>query len=123
MGLHGADIVWKPVRGKGRGVFTRKDIRKGEIVEVAPVIPISKAHVPDGEPPDMYVLDWDEDVPGREYAMALGYIMLYNHSENPNIELESDLRTKTITAVAMRGIEAGEELTWDYGCEVWFRAA
>jgi SET domain-containing protein len=52
--------------------------------------------------------------------MALGYIMLYNHSAEPNIELESDLNAKTITAMAIKNIKAGEELTWDYGCEIWF---
>jgi uncharacterized protein len=119
-GLLGADIVWRGIRGKGRGVFTNRDIFKGEIVEVAPVVPVSKKNIPEDEAPDGYVLDWDGDVKGQEYCMALGYIMLYNHSAEPNIELESDLTAKTITAMAIRNIKAGEELTWDYGCEIWF---
>jgi SET domain-containing protein len=119
-GQRGSHIVWGPIKGKGRGVFTTRRIKKGEIVEVAPVLPISKKNVPEDEVPDGWVLDWDDEVKGQEYALALGYIMVYNHSTKPNIELESDLGEQLITAVAVRNIAAGEELTWDYGCEVWF---
>ena len=52
--------------------------------------------------------------------MPLGYIMLYNHSKNPTIWLESDYEEMTMTARALRDIEVGEELTWDYSCEIWF---
>ncbi|MCC7305149.1 MAG: SET domain-containing protein-lysine N-methyltransferase [Alphaproteobacteria bacterium] len=120
-GLMGSHIVWTQVPRKGRGVFATRKIKKGEIVEVAPVVPVSKKNVPDDEAPDGWVLDWDEDKPGKEYAMAMGYIMLYNHSEDPNIELESDLAENTVTVVAIRDIRAGEELAWDYGCEIWFK--
>jgi SET domain-containing protein len=120
-GLRGADILWKPAGRKGRGVFARCDIRKGEVIEVAPVVPLAAENVPDSDPPDGYVLDWDPDTPGEEYAMALGYIMLYNHGTTPNLELESDLQEQTISAIAIRDIKAGEELTWDYGCDLWFK--
>ncbi len=120
-GLSGSHIVWKSIPGKGRGVFTLRDIRKGEIIEIAPAVPVSKKHVPDDYAPDGYVLDWDEDTKGKEYAMGLGYIMLYNHSNKPNIELESDLTDNLFTVMAIRDIKIGEELCWDYGCDVWFR--
>lgn len=121
LGLSGSEIVWKAIKGKGRGVFTTRAIRKGEIIEVAPAIPVAKKHVPDDHAPDGYVLDWDGDTKGKEYAMGLGYIMLYNHSNKPNIELESDLEAMTFTVMATRNIQAGEELMWDYGCDVWFK--
>jgi uncharacterized protein len=121
LGLSGANIVWKSIKGKGRGVFTTRNIRKGEIVEVAPALPMSKKHVPDDATPDGYVLDWDEDTKGQEYALGLGYIMLYNHSKTPNIELETDMEEETFTVTALRDIKAGEELLWDYGCDIWFR--
>lgn len=116
-----AAVFWQHIPGKGRGVFARRFIRSGEVVERAPVVPMAKEDVPDCSPPDGYVLDWDADTPGEEYALALGYIMLYNHGENPNLYLESDLGTDTITATALRDIESGEELTWNYNCELWFK--
>jgi SET domain-containing protein len=121
-GLHGADIVWRYIPGKGRGVFATKAIKKGEIVEVAPAVPMAKKDVPEGDPPDGYVLDWDEKNNKRRYALVLGYIMLYNHSDTPNMSMDCDLREKTYTATAIRNIKAGDELTWDYGVELWFKA-
>lgn len=115
-----AAIGWRGAEDKGRGVFARRFIRKGEIVECAPVIPVAKENVPEGAPPDGYVLEWDAETEGQEYAIVLGYIMLYNHGENPNLYLETDLENQTITASAIRDIEPGEEMTWNYNCELWF---
>ena len=121
----GAKIAWRHISDeKGRGVFALRDIKKGEVIEVAPVIPMSHDDIPDsGNAPDGYVLDWDEDDPEEAHALVLGYIMLYNHSKTPNMDFESDLGNYTITAKASRDIEAGEELTWNYSCELWFDEA
>ncbi len=118
----GAKIGWRDAGGdKGRGVFALRDIKKGEIIEVAPVIPVSKAAVPDdGSAPDGYLLDWDEDDEDEAHCMPLGYIMLYNHSKNANMALEADMEDYTMTAKAIRDIKKGEELTWNYSCDLWF---
>ena len=121
-GLPGAEIRWKEtVSGKGRGVFAYRDFKKGEIIEVAPVIPVSKRNVYDnGEAPDGYLLDWDGNYEDEEYCMPLGYIMLYNHSNDPNIMLDQDFDAYTMTAIALRDIKKGEEICWNYNCEIWF---
>ncbi len=118
----GADIAWRKTHDeKGRGVFAMRDIGKGEIIEVAPVVPVARENVIDnGEAPDGYLLEWDADTPGEEFAMPLGYVMLYNHSSAPTIEIESDLAEYTMTVKAARDIKQGEELTWNYACELWF---
>lgn len=118
----GAKIGWRDAGGdKGRGVFALSDIKKGEVIEVAPVIPVSKAAVPDdGSAPDGYLLDWDEEDDDEAHCMPLGYIMLYNHSKNPTLELEADMEDYTMTARAARDIKKGEELTWNYSCDIWF---
>jgi hypothetical protein len=106
---------------KGRGVFAMADLKQGDVLEISPVIVVDKANInQNGTAPDGYLLMWDEETKGDEYCMPLGYIMLYNHSRNPNVMLESDYEAMTITAIAARDIEAGEELTWDYKCEIWF---
>ena len=119
-GLKGAHIVWKAVPKKGRGVFTTRNIKKGEIIEVSPVVTMKSKNVPKDEAPDGWVLDWDENNRNKKYALGLGYLMLYNHSAKPNIRLESDLEKNLITVFALRNIKAGEELAWNYGVEVWF---
>lgn len=120
--MMGAKIGWRDAGGeKGRGVFALCDICEGDVVEVAPVIPVAKNAVPeDGGAPDGYLLNWDEEDDEEAHCMPLGYIMLYNHSNNPNLAFENDMEDYTITATATRDIRAGEELTWHYACEIWF---
>jgi hypothetical protein len=121
-GVDGAKIGWRKIsEEKGRGVFARVDITKGETVEVCAVVPVGTANIPDdGGAPDGYLLDWDDEEKGEEHCLALGYIMLYNHSKNSNVELENDYEEMTITSVATRDINAGEEILWDYSCDIWF---
>ncbi len=115
-------LVWKRVAHKGRGVFTTRAIKKGEMIEVSPALPMAAKHVPEDETPDGWVLEWNLQKPSEKYALGLGYIMLYNHSSKPNIEIESDLRAKAFEVVALRDIKAGEELCWDYNCgDIWFK--
>jgi SET domain-containing protein len=51
-GLKGAHIIWKAVPKKGRGVFTTRNIKKGEIIEVSPVVTMKSKNVPKDEAPD-----------------------------------------------------------------------
>ncbi len=121
----GAKIAWRKIsEEKGRGVFALVNIKKGEIIEVSPVVTVSKENVIEsGEAPDGYLLDWDDETEGEEHCMPLGYIMLYNHSDKPTMALENDMVEYTITARAARDIKAGEELTWNYSCDIWFDEA
>lgn len=118
----GAKIAWRRISDeKGRGVFALRDISKGEVIEVSPVVVVAKGNIKEnGDAPDGYLLEWDTDTPGEEYAMPLGYVMLYNHSAEPTLEIESDMENYTMTVKAARAIKAGEELTWNYRCELWF---
>ena len=69
---------------KGRGVFTSKEISEGDLIEVCPVIVISKAELPILHKTilhDYYFL-WGEEM--TDCAIALGYGSLYNHAVHPN---------------------------------------
>ena len=121
-GTLGAKIGWRDSGSqKGRGVYAREDIPKGTIIEVAPVVIVAEKDIPDdGGAPDGYLLDWDPEEEGQEHCMPLGYMMLYNHSRDSNIYLENDYEEMTVTSFASRDIKAGEELLWDYSCDIWF---
>jgi hypothetical protein len=124
--MAGAQIAWMEINEeKGRGMFALRDFKKGEILETAPVIPVAKENVVDsGEAPDGYLLDWDGNYENEEYCMPLGYIMMYNHSKEPNIMLDQDYDKYTMQAIAIRDIKKGEELCWDYNIdELWFDEA
>lgn len=116
-----AAINWREVEGKGRGIFTRRLIHKGEVIETSPVVTVAKSAIPEeGGAPDGYVLEWRDDEPEEAYALVLGYIMFYNHGENPNVHLESDFENNVVTVTALRDIQPDEEITWNYDCELWF---
>jgi len=120
--IMGAKIAWRQIsEEKGRGVFALVDIKEGTVIETAPVIPVSKdSVVQNGEAPDGYLLEWDGHYEDEEYCMPLGYIMMYNHGDEPNIMLDQDYDAYTMKAIALRDIKAGEELCWDYACDKWW---
>jgi len=112
------------IRGKGRGVFARRPIEEGEIIERVPVIVLPVGQV--GDDPGRhelaaYVFEWGRGT----VALALGYGSLYNHSYEPNARYE-DRGVRTKLFVALREIAAGEEITVNYNGEpgdrspVWF---
>lgn len=120
---NGAKIGWKETgTARGRGVFARQPIKNGEIIECVPAVPVASSAIPEeGGAPDGYLLDWEPDEEGFEHCMPMGLVMLYNHSEGgANVRMESDTGEMTITVFAIRDIQPGEELFWDYSCDIWF---
>ncbi len=114
---------------KGRGVFTSVPISKGDLIESAPIIvlddkdrqAIHKTHLHD------YYFLWEQgDDEEYEAAIALGYGSLYNHSKEPNAEFIPVFNEYVIEFVAIRDIEAGEEILIEYdegghaSFELWF---
>jgi SET domain-containing protein len=123
---HSDLIMVKRAPKKGRGVFARKPIAKGTVIERVPVILVPVQEIFNPDRPSVladYVFAW-----GRgKVAVALGYGSLYNHSYRPNARfLHGAGPTKVFKA--LRDIERGEEITVNYngppgnGAPVGFRA-
>lgn len=116
-------VTWKPIKGKGRGVVAVKACKKGAELERSPVIFVPDSDLVDRAHPDtvhdQYLLYWSDE-PDREVAMGCGMLMLYNHSSDPNIELDDGPDPDTMSVIALRDIKAGEELRYDYGVDLWF---
>jgi uncharacterized protein len=117
-------IKIKRIKGKGRGVFARRAIRKGEVIESVPVLVMSSKEYAEGLSKTAlkdYCFGWGTD----QVALALGYGSLYNHSYQPNARYE-DIGTQTKDFVAVRDIAEGEEITINYNgkpgskAKVWF---
>jgi SET domain-containing protein len=112
----------------GRGVFTSENITEGTIVEIAPVIVMSKEErvLLDKTLLHNYIFEWGGDK--HQCCMALGYVPVYNHSYKSNCEYEMDFETETISIKAVHFIKAGEELfinyngDWNDNKPLWFEA-
>ena len=97
---------------QGRGLFAHGAISKGEIVAVkGGVIRDSAAFalVRDELSPAEIQIEDDLYIAPASAAEFEANILCLNHSCNPNVGLRGQ-----ITFVAMRDIQAGEELTIDY---------
>jgi len=95
-------------KGKGRGVFARKPIPKGTVIERVPLIIVTWDKIMDSELGN-YVYSWTE----KTAALAMGYGSLYNHSFHPNAYYE-DVGRRTKIFTAYRDIAQGEEVTINY---------
>jgi uncharacterized protein len=119
-------LIIREVEGKGRGVFTSKAFRKGELLEVCPVLvfnPVERELL-DQTLLYNYMFIWGDD--DAQSALALGYGSMYNHSSTPNVRYLADYETGTLEIHAYRDIAAGEELCFNYNGDpedkdlVWF---
>ena len=118
---HRIEIRASPARG--RGLFARTAIAPGTVIEAAPVIVIPGVDCPalDRTIIHDYYFHWDGDPEGQgRGALALGLVTLCNHASPPNARVERNFAQQTLDLLAVAPIAAGDELTIDYGCTLWF---
>ncbi len=116
-------IYYRPIEGKGRGMFTALDIEPGSLIEICPLIliPVTQSAFIDKTEIYNYYFLWNDEF----IALALGYGSLYNHSNHPNAKVIFDYESQEIQFEANRLIQEGEEILIDYldgdpGLKVWF---
>ena len=108
-------LVVKRFRGLGRGVCSTEPLRRGQVVEVSPVVVIPKVEWRRlrGTLVERYVFAWGRN--GKLNALPLGLGGVFNHSDDPNLDWRPNHREQTLIFRARRDIPAGEQLTIDYG--------
>ncbi len=112
--------------GKGRGVYSQRKIHCGEVIEEAPVVvmPATEIEYLDKTALQDYYFLWGENE--DEAALMLGLCSLCNHSYQPNAVFNLRPEKLMIEFVALREIEAGEEITINYNGDpysqkaIWF---
>ena len=119
---HSDSIEVRRIEDKGRGVFARRLIRKGEVIEKVPMLVLPIAESTDASILSTYCFAWGRDTVG----LALGYGSIYNHSFRPNARYD-DVGPQTKEFTALRDIQPGEEITVNYNGSpksrksVWFK--
>lgn len=101
--------------GLGLGVFASRGISAAEVVEVAPVICIRLDYDVLTPLLRQRVFHWGR-LAGHDkvHALALGYGSMYNHANPANMQFAACQEGAAISFVAVRDIQAGEELTINY---------
>ena len=111
---------------KGRAVFTSETISEDTIIEISPVIVMTKEERTylDKTLLHDYIFEWGEQQ--DQCCMALGLIPIYNHSYTSNCEYYMDFEEQMILIKTVTKVDAGEELTinynrdWNDDKKVWF---
>lgn len=117
MSLHSQAIYVAESPIGGRGVFAGKKIYKDDVIEVCPVLQMKVGEMEILDKTtlyDYYFLWENEDDTIKTCAIALGFGSLYNHAAPSNADYEMDFEHLTIDIIAVRDIEAGEEITINY---------
>ena len=122
-------ICVKDSPGKGRGIFSQRNFKKGEVIEICPVIVLPAEEIDSLELTQLYnyYFAWGPD--SKDAAIALGYGSLYHHAYNPNARYYKDFENSLLKYICIRDIQEDEEITINYNCNpedktpVWFDLA
>ncbi|MBN1800523.1 MAG: SET domain-containing protein-lysine N-methyltransferase [Candidatus Lokiarchaeota archaeon] len=115
---------------KGKGLFAKKNINKGTIIEKAHIILIPNKDYEYIQDTCLYnyIFSWeDPKYPESTNALAMGICQFINHSYRPNLRYLYDYKDQTIEFKALRNIVKGEELTVNYNGKIsdksplWFK--
>jgi len=96
----------------GRGIFSRKSIKKDEIIEECPVLVVPRKDYLILKKTVLrnYYFMWGKVTCG----ICLGFGSLYNHSYTPNATFKINIKNRTIVFIAIKDIKKSEEITVNY---------
>ena len=107
----------------GKGVFSAEEILKGDIIEICPIIILSKGDTALIHQTLLhdYYFKWKEEMS----AILLGYGSIYNHSDHPNAYFEANIHQKDFVFSSIKNISAGDEILINYrdgepDMKLWF---
>jgi SET domain-containing protein len=106
-------IVVKKSSMHGYGIFSVKNMKKGEKIEECYILLSKKGG-------DKGLEDFYFDAKGK-YAIFTGFGSIYNHSDEPNADYTISIKNRIATVKATKAIRKGEEIFVSYGDE-WFKS-
>jgi uncharacterized protein len=113
------------ITGGGRGVFASTEIKKGETIEICPIIELPSQELSRLDESILlnYVYFFGKDK--QRILLALGFGSIYNHSYTPNGKYKINSKENTIQFIAIKNIKKGDEITVSYkgnlnSAPLWF---
>lgn len=105
-------IVQQSKTAMGLGVIATEEIKKGETIEIVPLLlmPIAEFELIKKTKLYYYFFEYSNS----HFAIALGYGSLYNHSYSPNSRYLYSYKNKQLIIKAIKDIEKGEEIFFNY---------
>jgi SET domain-containing protein len=98
----------------GRGVFSSNALRKGELIERAPLILIDNTENDLLKQTSLYHYYFVVGNAKTPVAIGLGYSSVYNHAGKANATYTINLPAQLVEIRATAAIAAGEEITINY---------
>ncbi|WP_298298267.1 SET domain-containing protein [Hydrotalea sp.] len=122
------DLVIAPSPKGGRGVFTTVNISAGTIIEISPVLVLSKQERLIVEQTLLYnyIFEWGKS--RKKAALGLGCLSLYNHDYDANADYTMDFKNALMTITTVKKINKGDEIFINYNAhpndmtKIWFDA-
>jgi uncharacterized protein len=104
-------IAESKIPKSGRGVFAASDIKKGEIIEEAPILVLKFEDFIDTRWNLLFEYYFWMD---KFVVLCLGYGSLYNHSTQSNCQYKISKEEKLIRFTAIKYIKKDEEICFNY---------
>lgn len=102
------------IHNAGRGVFSVRDIKKGELIETCPVIEIPSQDMARLNESILITYFFFHGKKKERVFISLGYGSLYNHSYQPNATYQIQKDGKTMDFIAISDIKKDSEITFNY---------
>lgn len=109
-------VVVKDSPIHGRGVFATENIKAGEVIEECHHVLLSESFPFVNQNLKEYVFAWPKFLPTHS-TVVLGFGSIYNHSNTPNADWETDIERNLFVFNSRKDIAAGEEICTSYGEE------
>lgn len=107
-------ISQSKILNAGRGVFARCNIKKGEIIEICPVILVPRHDMSNLNESVLVTYFFYFGKSNERLVIALGFGSIYNHSYEPNATYKIKPRGKTMEFSALKNVKKDTEITVNY---------
>lgn len=98
----------------GRGVYAKRDIKKGETIERCPIIEVPKNDLSNLKESILVTYFFYFGKKKEKLLLALGFGSLYNHAYKPNATYKITAKNMRIDFIALEDIKKDKEITFSY---------